>query len=885
MKTNITKVMAVAAISVQLALHGEYVQTYSNDCSNRSSGKPVPCSEWMRYDYAVGGVLYDYATGSAGSYTWTESLPWSNPSKCQDGWVLGANRYFAIIPKVYEDDGTSRRHLAFDINMTGKAKAMAYQPVGNSFTNGCMEYVFDLHVPTSWGAESGKPVFRFYPAFRTYLTNPELVSNPLTAYPFGCGFQGQYNQVTVNSTEAVMVAARSSDKSGTGEIAGFIGTLLTAGNWYRYRVTVDLDASKAVTCALWDMGASVPAWNSVGTEVVSGVIASAYRFPSAATGPLEGFGLYAENVTSQGDVAKMPSVTNIRIAWRPTDASAFQPCYSNDFRTCWRRTLVKGGTSSAYPAPSGSGAGVFSSFPLTEKSVAATAATRLTPAATGGEWTVQDAGLDGWRRLSHMYLNEICVSESGTVAGKSLVMQGTSGNSYRYGSFVQPFGEKVTSGKVVIRADLKTPEYWSDNGGSHKLTLSLGNEALLTAYHRVRAERMAADAGFSTDSKGWVNANLYYVNDSSGVTDTSGSIPGDKWNRVEIVADLDSRTYSMKVWKFSDPHALDYEETSTPYYEKTGIAMRFGVTDISSFAITGFAIPGAGWQYAAAFDNIVVKKIPTGETEAQVLYTNDFDTRTIYNGVTPMQEIGERHNLQIAEWDFWTAGGSLANRASVLKDDGNACMALDGNADEPVCLRQMLPTALAMRGASRVSVDIRPPDAWLPGPTNRAFACVALGDGVFAAADVHDGTVPTDSAAIRFGFNAGGATERVCGKIASVAAFVRDGNADSSLDFVVDAKHWYRFVATVEPGQNAYSLVVYDQGTSHPADEAANGTVVAQRNNISFATDRQMRITTLGVSGTGFGCLSPRTQNRPGLPLFDNLKIFDAKLGVVIVLR
>ena len=177
MKTTISLLAMIAALVAQAAIpfaalaettpdNGEVL--YANDFSTRGGASAAPSGNWRCYDYQPGKVAYNYPKATSGSYTWSDGLAWAVPSDEQDGWVLSGNGTWAPNASVVTNSAaerpgdTDRPFLAFGINNANFYAARAYQPIGNSFTNGVVEYWVDMRGPGKWGSTASSPYFRFH---------------------------------------------------------------------------------------------------------------------------------------------------------------------------------------------------------------------------------------------------------------------------------------------------------------------------------------------------------------------------------------------------------------------------------------------------------------------------------------------------------------------------------------------------------------------------------------------------------------------------------------------------------------------------------------------------------------------------------------------------
>lgn len=352
---------------------------------------------------------------------------------------------------------TESPFLAFSINNSQYYTSRASQPIGNSFTNGVVEYWVDMRAPGKWGNTSSMPYLRFIPIYRTYLQTPDNTVNPPVAYPAMLGPCNLTGSAATASTTRCFGGSQYNGDLGVVSAADGGYVSLRTGWWYRYRLVVDFE-SHYVYYSVWELGANVPTWDTpAGENVMPQKRKYIYRPPTAETGPLDGIGFAVGGINSGNPsvVTNMAAVTNIRVGWKAHDADAeFIPCYSNDFRTCWRRSLADATTASAYAAPAGAGASEFSSY---YANVNTTCPGSQVITGTTGHGA-QPVGVDGWRRISETGAAHPSVANSGGDGANVLRVtkaSGTASSAY-WAVFGNSLGETITSGKVMFSVDVRT---------------------------------------------------------------------------------------------------------------------------------------------------------------------------------------------------------------------------------------------------------------------------------------------------------------------------------------------------------------------------------------------------------------------------------------------
>ena len=868
--------MALAAVFGALSAYSETV--YQNDFASRSSLKPVPAiGKWVRYDYTAGGRLGG-AYGKS-NLIYTENLPWAEPTKMQDGWIHGA--YGTWHPTSYVtnnvDSDTSRPFAAFDLNNdTAYYKGVLYHPIDNSFSNGTLTCWIDMRVPTSWGitGSSDPPQLRFFPAYRTFLENLDGLSNAFT-FPAICGIQGsncvRFYGFTKNSTGAANLSGAFYDQA-----------KVAAGTWVRFRMEVNLD-SKTTSCSVWTLGTTVPTWDEAVTD--DGLHETGrylYRFPTAERGPVEGIGLYVAGVKSKGDVRKMPAFTNVRLEWQAPGSAISQPCYSNNFVTCWKRRLTAGTTTHTYAGPSSH---TFTDLYKPEVVGHMTfndGSPMLTPAPSN----TRTVGVDGWKRcdnnggvvyaagtsqLSNMNFLKMCTRTSnGAKVG------------YQFAVVSQTLGEKITSGKVRISVDARTPEQWYWNN-DRLLYVALGSDYLYSdASTSNYSSYYASRVGVKSDAQTSLPYPYYYNGSSStGVTTTNVNFK--TWQRYIVTVDIDNKTYDWAVYDVGENGGPASTPTpETPVASATGVAFNNNVSDIASFALGGYGFVSSSYfNGQILFDNIQVWKNWDDSTQTgDLIYYNDFDVRKRILSSDERPLTG-KSNVSRPDCDSWVRRGDCSERL-VIAGDTNPFVSSSGGS-ENLAFHDLGTHWLAstMRQMT-LRVDVRPPDFWYG--TGRKRALAAIGGGRAAQGDAFGGADPLAKSAIRFGFVPSSETKDTCGRYTTIAACAGNGAAEEKASFTVDKTAWYRFVVTTRPANGTYDLDIYQQG-AHPAVSDANGSLVASYRGLAYTAGSDGDLSAVGIDTSGVQGFMPWNTEDPGCALFDNIVVERQPFGTSISIR
>lgn len=875
----------VAMVALVFQSHGKTL--YRNDFSDRTSHVKYapPYSDWSRYDYQLGVVSYGYMNSS---YTYTSDMPWADPSKIQDGWIRGAFGTYSASSSVRTNGvDATKRFLGFNLNSGSDAiyRGYSYQPIGNSFTNGLVEYYIDMRAPSTWQtpADGKTPYFRFVPAYRTYLRNPDGSSNPLDKYPLQCCLQ---RNGANNMSQILMVSGSKDDppaQSGT----GFNGW--TAGHWYRFRATVNLD-SRVTTMKVWDLGTSVPTWATEGRPVTSDggaaqVSKVVYRMPTEESGPLDGIAFIVSGVNPKSDLAKMPLATNIRVSWKAPGADNFVPCYSNDFTSCWRRRLQAGSVAHAYSTEAtGVCTKEFTSY-VNEEQVVENAK------GSDPSKTLQPVGVDGWRRASGWAKAKPVVTQGGGTTNVLMVTQLSSDDiSTQTANLVQTLGRKYVLGaeapvdRLIYSIDMRTPKKWGRTSNQY-CDAYLGDELLYTkgcnddvaakGYVAYTTHRVAS-AGLKGKGVSKGDTYPYAVNESTAENVESINCPSGTWYRLVFSADLKAKTYDYTLWKLGT--STHYSSAATPsakVHEMYGLEMRAGLTDIACFGFRAYAT-GSTKSQAILVDNLNVSTVVG--TETNLIYRNLFHLSRRYD-VPAQASLTDANNISAGERDNWVRRADPLGTLDLREQDGNAFAAVASTGDNPAFAVQTLAKPLKAKAEHVISVDIRPPKRWVKNPNNRCWAQLLLGDDEFAQADVYDtNAAPQAKAALRIGFTNGGNKTALLGQYTNVCATVRDGKGNKYFPFKVNASSWYRFVVKTKPVEKTLDVDIYEIGSELTKVGAATG--------LAYDPDASGDgLSALALIGVGMADQTPYDVASPDIALFDNLTIESEDDGLMVIMR
>ena len=869
---------------------------YSNDFSTRTSVVRAEPGPWSTYAYTVGARLaYSY---SASWYNYSPDIHWSDPTQIQDGWVQGAaggyqeeaGHYFpgSYVRVNNEDEcpgDTTHPFGAFRFNALSHTWCRVLQPIGNSFSNGVVRYAVDMRPPQVWGATKyggWGPLFRFYPAFQRDLRHPEIGDNT-EENPCAIGFA--QNTATDSPGNALVQGAKRNLRYGTEN--NFYGTV-EPGHWYRCHVTIDIDRA---TCfmSMDDMGGAVPSWDSapVQADVLRMDTERSWRFPmTPERGPIDGIAFQVEGVNSMDVVTNMPSFTNIKVEWKAPGTDTFLSCYENDFIICRKRTLQPPAPTFTYPEITTATAfaandacargSLWGADHLPDR---ADTALLVTKPLNSGE-SVEAVGFDNWRRI---YCTGWAFATVANYDGNHVLRAswpyGPGDEEGVYGCFAQPLGETLTSGKVRMLADMRTPaRFWyTANSGlyvcfgdaNHHSSYGGGIDGSQTTYVSLAG---IGCGGETLCYPEWKTANSWPNAKGDFTCETS------RWYRVETVVDLDARTWGFSIFD------LEGGAPEQPVFTRTGLAYAHPAAqpNIAAFSISAY---GAGYDADGVmlYDNIQVwKNWNEQEGTGDEIYRNDFTTRT-RPSVRMAESLGDAPNVTSDETDRWTIRGGDADWVKRVKgENGNPCASFFC---QNCNTHPMQDFGTSVRtGKLTVSADVRPPSVWHTGGVGRDVG-VYVGGPELAQGNLFANAEIWKAAATGFGFDGGGAPWNAAQVSHLVTAYCQDGLEARRFGFTTDPSHWYRFKATFDLKTRKVRVNVHDMGAGHPELDTPDGTLVGLIENLAFVNDQVEELTTVCLRGVGLRTDKPWMAEDAGSAFFDNLKAEFTPLGCSIIVR
>ena len=870
--TVINRFLSFAAVALAASVAFASGAFYQNDFSTRTSKRPVPRDEWFVKDYVAPCALF---TSYDNTKSYTADLPYSNTDRTQDGWAKTHGNYDSnqlVNFYVRMPDAATNPFASFSngSNRWGdQYETMAVQSLNNAFSSGRLRFSVDLKGPEKMSTKYDDGYFRFKALFQS-LTSPSAEKYAPYALALGMdgGNAGSYGVLQTVGSDGKWDSPTTSGRQ-----------LVAAGkvdraHWYRFVATLNLDES-TYTCSVYDMGTTQPSLSTPMPDASDGYVTGSLYRRVADNGPICGFGLHtkymtAYSATSKDDTtlnyATCANADNIRVWWKPTGSpTGFGDedlVYENDFATR-RYRMLQGTTSSTETASA-------LAFPASDSfSYGATATNQVgQEAALNIVLSKGTVGCDGWKLADGE--TKIYVVDS-TTAGGSVLAFTASGKNSRLGHSI---GQSISSGKLKCECDFYTPSKWY--GSSHTFTICLGGDSLMsdTAY------AIRAGIGGQSDNE---TARYPYVYQDEPRLDTGTALEAKTWYRVSIVADFATKTFDYQLYKLPSDGGYDRADA-----ELVAGSARTGVPFDANTPITTLAIYsyGSGTTFTSSHraDNI---RIWTGTdgTSWDLVYRNNFSSRVRY-GARPTREATLLDvDINRPGLDGWMRRGANNIADWVVREiDGDPCLAFED--ERRIAHAQHLLPKRVTKGEMKFRVDIRPPTRCCSKMSKQTVR-VFLGGDEYAQGEVGttEGLREFDDAVFGyFGLSPSGTVSEL--GYDSEWSLCAKGADDIQKGYEISGdkrNNWYRFVATVDMDAKSWRVDVYNQGTTHPAVDAANGKRVQSFENLTFAYDDPSGISAFGlVAGATMG--TQQTSADTKSLLVDNV-VVEYERGVAIILR
>lgn len=852
---------------------------YVNDFSSRTSTKSVPRGEWFVKDYIAPCALF---TSYDNMMSYTASLPYSDPDRTQDGWAKthGSHASNQLVNFfVRKPDAQSNPFASFSngSNHWGdQYETMAVQPLGDAYSSGRLRFSVDLKGPEKMSAKYGEGYFRFKALFKDQ-TSPG--AEKYAPYALALGMDGG------NATSYGVLQTVGSN--GNWDSPTTSGRQLVAADkvdrahWYRFVATLNLDES-TYTCSVYDMGTTQPSLSTPTPAESTGYVTGSLYRRVADNGPVCGIGLHTKYMTAYSATSKedttlnyatCANADNIRVWWKPTGSPAGfgdeDLVYENDFATRRIRSVFGTTSSTATAEALAIPASDSYSYSATETNQVGQEAARNVVD------FVNTFGRDGWKLAAGE--TAIYVADSTTAGGNVLAF--VSGGNYS--CLGQPIGQSISSGKLKCECDFYTPKSWYGTSQSRTFTVCLGGDELMTsATYAIRA-------GLGGEKGDPEMARYPYVYQDSTRLDKDTALEAKTWYRVSIVADFATRTYDYELYKL--PSDGGY---GRPDAVLVSGSARTGVPFDSNFsagsAITTLAIYsyGGGSTFTSSHraDNI---RIWTGMDGSNwdLVYKNNFSSRVRYGARPTREAMLLDVDVNRPGLDGWMRRGADNIADWIVREiDGDPCLAFED--ERRIAHAQHQLPKRVTKGVMKFRVDIRPPTR-CSSQMSKQTARVYLGGDEYAQGEIGttEGLRPFDDAALGyFGLSPSG-TRSMLG-YDSEWNLCAKGAGDIQKGYAVSGdkrNSWYRFVATVDLDKKSWRVDVYDQGTTHPAVDAASGTLVQSFENLTFACDDPSGVSAFGlVAGATMG--TQQTSSDTKSVLVDNV-VVEHERGLTILVR
>ena len=461
----------------------------------------------------------------------------------------------------------------------------------------------------------------------------------------------------------------------------------------------------------------------------------------------------------------------------------------------------------------------------------------------------------------------------------------------------QRLGNTFTNGTLTAQFDFMPPGQWVSYGTSstlRRVNIAFGDERFYSpavSQNNKIYRYTAGGVGVALHGpeggrkrKVWYNADMDFAN--TNMTETV--VTQGAWLRVSMTINIDARTWGFSMYEMgtSQP-ALDDATPASAVYSASDLPFSDdSVTSISSIALVGV---GVCWGYSeysdtrapthvAWFDNIRISH------NGELCYENDFATRrwrlfggtsshtyvadclvtnSVGNEVYVLEEylvpnrVDNGTTVQPIGIDGWrrTHHENGTANAYVKSDSSGTYLRFNCNSTETTSqayLAQPFGSTISS-GKLRLAVDARLPTAW---DANGVLWVTLAGDQYY---------------------NADPKTARSKYRWACVGirgadntpTYIYDSNGNArnpTPDAAITAGNWYRLVVTADLDAQTTDFSVFEQGTSYPNSETADGTCIFTTNGIAK----------IGTASP-LTCFSLGAVKR--LVYFDNVKIWHIPTG------
>ena len=854
--------------------------TYENDFSTRTSKKDLPRSTPYSVGYAPGNIAYNYTAFP------TPETPYASPGGMQDNWI---KTYFdGDTPQSYGyqykviSDGAGHQYVGAYTSAGNTQVTAITQPFGRELSSGILKLEADFRAPTTWQSNFG--TFRLWVAPRSTVTRmPSKVSPRCLACIGICTRSGtSTTQTTASGTTWQYDTANN----------------VGAGNWVRMCITIDLSAHSAFAEA-WPLGSDAPEFTSAAGYRIWTTSLDLNPATGTAEDPIAGFVIQCDRAyyNNAANPEKMPIIDNIRASWKASAGDDYEVFYENDFTTRKMTPAANPAKVGVYAAATATTTDVFAGYyanPAMGSFSAGTFKTLVFRPAMRDVLPIPD-DVDGWHRFEPYGFCDAAVVNMGDAGGNALRMWAESGRQgYDYGTVTHSLGETITTGKMRLQADVRSPNGWGWTAVTGRIGVGLGNAYMYTNGTRSEADKgtafSAAEAGVGTYTSGRTNVFRPWGGTTGNSTDDL-SLSANTWYRVVVTVNLDESKYDYALYSLGTAGvALDSETPQTPVYSRSNLDFIQAVTDIGTVYVKSYGLSYSQTKDSSVYaDNIKVwKNVDT--PEETLIYSNDFNTRTRYNVASRAEGTfsGARDIVGTGSDGWVTRVASCAATVPTIAGGVNPCARFG----------EYLPTWSVLdigkdyrKGDMTVSVDMQAPAGGRCVGNQKPLAVAALGNKAFWQG-VHADVESEKFIGAAFGFSAEDATEEDTGLVRTfkLCAFDGDGAGgyDSELGLsTVTAGNWYRFRAGVDLEAGRYSVKVFDMGSSQPTPSTSDGSMVAEFSDLGYAMSGTPEVSTIGLGAVGIDGNAYRWKNAADnwAVRFDNLSYEVLGLGMTLIFK
>ena len=903
-------ILAPVAVSFGLVTSADSAElVYENDFAIRTSAEKLS-SVWAEYKYDKGGPLaYDYDHTDSfntltGIYPWQGTASGTVPYSQQDGWFKknrqqGNHLLNRGRTSVTDEDDPALVHSAEAVDAGHPASNIAiivHHPLHNVFTNGVIKWQFDIRQPVSTTSK----IF----SWLRLVTENDMKNDNYS-----------YDQIPIelglSSSTFSGGWRKAGDADGTRTFYSYATTRPVGGNWYRYYVTCDIDASRS-SFEVYDLGASRISMDETpsGTPKWSGSNLLFVKELDAATGGISGIGIrfaYIDTKAYYGesgfDDDAAYKYDNIKVAWKAPSAQYFEECYRNDFAKSMRRTIDgSGSTSHTYTLSEQSETSVFT-YPaelIRKSNVGSTTGKPYLPAASNGVVdVVQKAGIDGWRFVGQT---------GGFVGAIALTTNGANrvGMLTKYCQIIQPMCEDITNGLVKMEWDMRMPKAW--NAGTARSSIILtNNKGYDEGYAFAYGDRPLTLGICSASGGGDKDAPVktYSIWNSTATShygtynpNWASKFTSNHWYRIQLFIDLDQTNYWFHVYDVgssapSSPGGFDSSDPATALVSSvTNGLYEAGLKKhglgIGAYGFVMWNNPDSDAGYAVLVDNIRCWK-GDGNDGWELVFQNDFSTTTRHFKRKSLKMMKSKY-IDRPEYgeDGWAAAPTYVGSSCVAGANPSLY-----SGDDIFSIVQPIGRNIRS-GKLYAQYDVRIPVFW----TSRMdYFWFQFGNGGLASASTWKVNAyrchshRTIRTGMQMGKSGSAGMEDVKTGVHNRTAIIYQDGTGAGGDGSLKAKHidgayvghWIRVRVEADMSAKRWNWAAYDMGVTQPTLATADGTLLDSYNNLHFNFNEP--ISHIHIIGGRAPSYMPWRADAPGALLVDNISIRHEPNGMFIMIR